>query len=94
MRLHSSDETCGYRDELCNLDQRIGPEHQRAVGGLVCKVRRDILDETSGIPHTPTPEACMKKVAERKCLYKLIAKHNNPRSTQDVKYDDIIYLGS
>ena len=36
----------------------------------------------------------MKQLAVQKCLYKLLAKHNDPRTKQDVKYDDVICLGS
>ena len=75
-------------------EQRIGPQHQRTIEGFVRKVRRDILDEVLGIQHTTGPKACMQKVAEHKCLYKLLAKHNDPRSTQVVKYDDVICLRS
>ena len=74
--------------------QRIGPEHHRAVGGFVRKVRRHIVDEVLGTQHAPGPKACMKQLAAQKCLYKLLAKHNDPRTKQDVKYDDVICLGS
>ena len=86
------------RRSMYNLSaqQRIGPEHQQAVGGFC-------MQRALGYPrrvnrysqrYGPQGLSCLHEMSQEKCLYKLLAQHNDHQSDQIVKYDDIICLGS
>ena len=70
---------CTHRHGTYNLatHQRIGPENQRAVGNMVRKVCNKVLEEVLGVSKSIRSKACLAKVSKEKCLYKILAKHDD-----------------